>query len=125
MSKRILICDDDNDILHVCRIILEKNGFKVFTSSDCETAFRKMDEIKPDLILMDIWIPEMGGEEATHRLKAQPDTHHIPVIIFSANKEIENIVKNSGADDFIAKPFELQTFLELIQHHLNHPAPVS
>jgi DNA-binding response OmpR family regulator len=118
MKRRILICDDDEDILAVCKTILEKNDFQVSTSLNCESIFNKMSVIKPDLILMDLWIPEMGGEKATLKLRANEETKHIPVILFSANQEVEQMVNKLNASDFIVKPFDIKKLVAIINKHL-------
>ena len=118
MKRRILICDDDEDILAVCKTILEKNDFQVSTSLNCESIFNKMSVINPDLILMDLWIPEMGGEKATLKLRANEETKHIPVILFSANQEVEQMVNKLNASDFIVKPFDIKELVAIINKHL-------
>jgi len=118
MKRRILICDDDEDILAVCKTILEKNDFQVSTSLNCESIFNKMSVINPDLILMDLWIPEMGGEKATLKLRANEETKHIPVILFSANQEVEQMVNKLNASDFIVKPFDIKKLVAIINKHL-------
>ena len=119
MKKRILICDDDEDILAVCKTILERNDFQVSTSLTCESIFNKMSVINPDLILMDLWIPEMGGEKATLKLKTDEGTKHIPVILFSANQEIGKMTSKLNANDFIVKPFDMRDLVAKINKHLS------
>ena len=119
MKKRILICDDDEDILAVCKTILERNDFQVSTSLTCENIFNKMSVINPDLILMDLWIPEMGGEKATLKLKTDEETKHIPVILFSANQEIGKMTSKLNANDFIVKPFDMRDLVAKINKHLS------
>lgn len=119
MKKRILICDDDEDILAVCKTILERNDFQVSTSLTCESIFNKMSFFNPDLILMDLWIPEMGGEKATLKLKSDKETRHIPVILFSANQEIEKMASKLNANDFIVKPFDMKDLVAKINKNLS------
>ena len=119
MKKRILICDDDVDILEVCRVILRKKNMEVLTSVDCESIFPLMDELKPDVILMDLWIPLMGGEACTKKLRELELTRSIPVILFSANNEIEQISKRVNADGFIRKPFDIKDLIGLIEKQLS------
>ncbi len=118
MKKKILICDDDPDILLVCKLILQKNDFDVETSTTCEAIFPAMKDIAPDLILMDVWIPEMGGEAATLKLKAGASTKHIPVILFSAHKELESLAKKINADGYIQKPFEMAELIRIIKQSI-------
>ncbi|MBC8172934.1 MAG: response regulator [Chitinophagales bacterium] len=118
MKKCILICDDDEDILHVCKLILEKNNFRVVTSDNCEDIFDTMETTMPDLILMDVWIPEMGGEAATKKLKTLELTKQIPVILLSAHKELDVVAQRASADGFIQKPFEISELLNKINTYV-------
>src|SRR5262245_45172710 len=116
--KSVIICDDDNEILNVCSIILKKKGFNVSTASDCETVLDFVKKQRPDAILMDLWIPEMGGEAATRMLKANPKTQDIPVILFSAHNDLELVAKRVSADDFLTKPFEIAQLVDTINRHI-------
>ena len=69
--------------------------------------YRDISQVKPDIILMDLWIPEIGGENAISLMKNNKGTEHIPVVIFSANVEIEEIYKRANANGFLQKPFEM------------------
>lgn len=117
-GKCILIYEDDQDILFLCRQILATNQYRVETLSRCETVISDIDYIKPDLILMDLWIPEIGGEKAIAMIKENPATCHIPVILFSANAEIKEICKKINADGYIEKPFDIDTFKETIAQNI-------
>ncbi len=117
MKKCVLICDDDVDILEVCKFILEKKNFQVKTCTSYDSVFSDMKEINPDIILMDLWMPGMGGEEATIKIKSNPDTKHIPVILFSANNELEQIANKVHANGFIRKPFELKELQNILAEH--------
>ena len=118
MVKRILIFDDDEDILVLCRYILEELGWEVHTRNTCNNVVIVVEEVKPSLILMDNWIPDTGGIIATRLLKAHESLKNIPVIYFSANQDIENLSKEATADAFIAKPFEVKEFEELINSYI-------
>src|SRR5438105_3501484 len=107
MKRKVLICDDDIEILEVCSLILRKKDFEVSTLTNCESIFTSLKELKPDIILMDLWIPEMGGEAATLKLKADPLSRQIPVILFSAHNELESICRKTEANDFLQKPFTI------------------
>ncbi len=117
MKKCILICDDDIDILEVTKIILQQD-YHVETMAHCNEIFRNFEKYAPDLILMDLWIPDMGGEAVTRLLKSSEKTKNIPVIIFSANNDIENVAKDAGADGYLKKPFDIVTLNETIKKHL-------
>ena len=118
MKKNILIYDDDEEILLLCKIILKKCNHNVETLSHCDDVLEDVIRLKPDFILMDLWIPEMGGEKAVRILKAHEVTKEIPVFLFSANADIKDICEKVGASGYIAKPFDLKTFIEVIQSNL-------
>ncbi|GAC1380279.1 MAG: response regulator [Ginsengibacter sp.] len=118
MEKRILIFDDDEDILILCRYILEDMGWEVHTRTTCVGVEAVVGEVKPDVILMDNWIPETGGIVATRALKANSKFKNIPVIYFSANQDIESLCKQAKADTFIAKPFDVKEFEDLVNAYV-------
>ena len=114
MKERILICDDDVDILSICKYILEEFGLKVFTKNNCNNIIDMVKDIRPDIILMDNWIPDTGGIIATQILKNHPDYNKIPVIYFSANTNIKSLAKKAGADYYLSKPFNIDDLEEII-----------
>ncbi len=117
MKKCILIFDDDAEILLVCKIILEGQNYRVETRIFCDNIIEDISQVKPDIILMDLWIPEIGGEHAISLVKKNEATRHIPVILFSANAEIEEISNRSGANGFLKKPFEVKAMLAIIENN--------
>lgn len=106
--------DDDKHVLEICTIILETNGYTMKVSETSHDIIEKVEEVKPDLILMDNWIPKIGGVEATRLLKSHPTYKHIPVIYLSANTDIENLAKQAGADTYLAKPFNLEDLENMV-----------
>jgi DNA-binding response OmpR family regulator len=115
MSKRILIFDDDTDILSICTYILEEQGWEVHTSPHCNDIVANVRNIRPDVILMDNWIPDSGGVVATQSLKKEDDLKTIPVIYFSANNDIETLARQAGADTYLEKPFDLNELEVVIE----------
>ena len=118
MDKKVLIFDDDEDILLLCRFILEEIGWEVHTRNTCNNVIEVVEDVKPTVILMDNWIPDTGGIIATRTLKAHGTFKNIPVIYFSANQDIENLCKEATADTFIAKPFEVKEFEDLVNSYV-------
>ena len=114
MEKRILICDDDADILSICTYILEEQGWEVHTRTHCNNILDVIGNIKPHVILMDNWIPETGGIKATQAIKAVDEFRHIPVVYFSANNDIKSLAEQAGADTFLAKPFDIDELERVI-----------
>jgi DNA-binding NtrC family response regulator len=123
IKKTVLIYDDDKEILFLCKAILGDKLYHVETLSHCENVLTDVALIKPDLILMDLWIPSIGGEKAITLLKENLLTRNIPVLLFSANPEIETISKKIHADGYIQKPFDIALLKETIEKKL--PATVS
>lgn len=112
--KKVIIFDDDEDILSICTYILEDNNWDVHTFTDCNDIVNRVSSIGPDVILMDNWIPDMGGIQATQTLKSDPDLKDIPVIYFSANNDIHTLAANAGADSYLAKPFDIDELTKTI-----------
>lgn len=117
-KKRILIFDDDAVILEVITIIFEEGGYEVEISETSHDIIEKVAQFNPDIILMDNWIPNIGGVEATKLLKNHEDYKHIPVIYITANNDINTLAKSAKADDYIAKPFDLDALEEKVAKFL-------
>lgn len=118
MEKCILIYEDDQEILSLCKKILSKSQYRVETLSRCENVISDIDSIKPNLIIMDLWIPEIGGEKAVTMIKENSATRHIPVLLFSANAEIKEVCKKINADGYIEKPFDINIFKKIIEQYI-------
>lgn len=117
--KKILIFEDDISILEIVTIILEDAGYSVSISQTSHDIIEKVAELRPDLILMDNWIPDIGGRAATQLLKNHPYFQHIPVIYVTANSDIAALAALAGADDFLAKPFDLEDLEMIVAKYLN------
>lgn len=118
MGKKILICDDDRDIVEVTSLILRDDGYEVKAVYSSDNIVEEVKDYEPNLILMDLRVPKKGGEEATRELKGDKKTEKIPVLIFSANHEAVKISKEIGADGFVSKPYDIDIFLEIIKHSI-------
>jgi two-component system cell cycle response regulator DivK len=119
MNKRVLILDDDPDILQICSIVLKKKGFDVSTLNTSNQVVDQVRTCQPDVILMDNWIPGPGGIEATRTLKLSPETHDIPVIFFSANSNVTQLAREAQADYFLQKPFDITELEAIVQMAIN------
>jgi CheY-like chemotaxis protein len=82
--------------------------------SNCKNVIDDINLVKPDVILMDLWIPEIGGELTIPIIKANADTKHIPVVIFSANSQLKEICKKIKADGYLEKPFDISLLKETV-----------
>jgi two-component system cell cycle response regulator DivK len=107
MSKKVFIFDDNKDILDLCSLILEGAGYEIKTSSTSNDIIDQVAGYEPDVILMDNWLPDVGGIEATRALKKHPQYKDIPVIYFSANNDIKALAETAGAESYLSKPFDI------------------
>jgi len=114
MTKKILILDDDEDILYFCRVIFEALDFEVTSVTHTDHILALVKTTTPDIILIDNWMPGMSGDEATRVLKSIEQFKQIPVVLFSAANDLEAIAQHAGADAYIQKPFDLDDLEKLI-----------
>ncbi len=116
-QKKVLIVDDEPDILAVLSRRLVESGFRVFRAGCGKEAIERAKKELPDLIILDIIMPDMGGEEVERALKAEPLTKSIPVIfltcLFTKDDELRD-GHSVGKNLFVAKPYDVQELLELI-----------
>lgn len=119
-KKRILVIDDDPAIVRAITINLHSVGYETITALDGADGLRKVVAEKPDLVILDIMMPEIDGFEVLKMLKDNPDTQHIPVLMLTAFPTDENITRSYGlnSDCFIPKPFEPEMLLTVVQRLL-------
>lgn len=120
-KKKILIVEDEESLLKLESILLISKGFEVKGVANGRAALEAVAADRPDLILLDIMLPEIDGFEVCERLKSDPDTRHIPVIMLTAKKSREDMVRGEkvGADWYITKPFKSAMVIETIQRFLS------
>jgi two-component system, cell cycle response regulator DivK len=120
MSRRILVVEDQEDNRQILRDLLANAGYEMIEAGDGEQAVAAANEHRPDLILMDIQLPELDGYEATRRIKANPALKHIPVIAVTsyALAGDEEKTRAAGCDGYIAKPFSPRKLLNTIKELL-------
>ena len=116
--KRILVVDDDIDILTVVQLVLETNGFEVVAISNWQQIYTQIEAFKPDLILLDVSLGTQDGRNLCKQLKSDNNTKHISVILFSANHNVEKSVAECLADSFISKPFDINDLIQGINNEL-------
>lgn len=118
LKGKILIIDDEPDLLETMRFRLDAAGYEVFTASDGITGINKAKENMPDLIIMDVMMPGIDGFETLNRLKSEAATKRIPAVILSCGREEEEWAKKSlqlGASGYIVKPFETDSLLFTVE----------
>jgi two-component system cell cycle response regulator DivK len=113
--RRILVCDDDLDILEILDFALTDFGWDVVTSYNVDNIIDKVKTAQPSVIIMDNWIPGVGGIKATQTIKNHPLYKDIPVIYLTANNDIETLAKKAGADLSLPKPFDLEVLNKLVE----------
>lgn len=114
MKKVVLLCEDDRDIVEMTTKYLSKKGHTIRSVNNCEAIWEAIDIEMPDLILMDLSIPRMGGAEATKLLKDSLRTRDIKVYLLSAFPGIGTIAKEIGADGYLEKPFDINDLNKLV-----------
>lgn len=117
MSK-ILVLDDDIDILDILGILLKRNNYTVLTISEWELLASSIDSFSPDLILLDIALNGADGRDLCKKLKNAKETRYIPVILFSAHYNEERALEESMADAFVKKPFNVSYLLDTIHKNI-------
>ena len=108
MAPRILVVDDDQIIIQITARVLTAAGYEVFKAPSGPEALRQVDEIRPDLIILDVMMPEMDGYEVCRRLRARPTTARLPIMLLTGQESVEEKVRGfeAGADDYMTKPFQ-------------------
>lgn len=120
MQKKILVVDDDPDILDAIQFLLEEKGYGVKTMAQGTSveALLKQKSGLPNLIILDILLSGKDGRNITKKLKSAKITKHIPIIMISAHLHAEQSVRESGADDFLPKPFDINMLLGKVSQYL-------
>ncbi|MBI5555343.1 MAG: response regulator [Elusimicrobia bacterium] len=116
-NKKILVVDDEPHVRILLKSRLEANGYAVVTAYGGTQALEKVKEEKPDLILLDIVMPDLNGYEVAQRLKSDPETAALPIIIFTASniRELEDKCRDLGVDYVIMKPFSPEVMLGMVK----------
>jgi CheY-like chemotaxis protein len=119
-GKKILIADDEPDLLKLLKFKLEKQGYEIILAHDGLETIEKIHSCRPDLILLDIIMPELDGETAVMKIKQDPELKDIPVIMMSALGFDHNILTSMGcgAEDYIIKPLDTEELLQKIEKAL-------
>ena len=119
MQRRVLIIEDEKLIILSTQMVLEASGYRVDSAMDGEEGIQKAKQSAPDLILLDIMMPGIDGWETLTRLKQDPETADVPVVIFTAREHSRGHQRSAemGAADYFRKPFEPEELVELVEKH--------
>ncbi|MGD8865227.1 MAG: response regulator, partial [Anaerolineales bacterium] len=106
MAEKVLIIDDDVDTLKLVGLMLERQGYEIAVASNGTIGLEKAEDLKPELILLDVMMPDLDGYEVTKRLRSDPSLAHIPIIMFTAKTMVDDKVAGfeAGVDDYLTKP---------------------
>lgn len=122
----VLVVEDEAALATMLRYNLEKQGFRVEEAVDGQEALTRIAETSPDLVLLDWMLPAMSGIEVCRQIRRRPATRDLPVIMVTARTEEQDAVRglNTGADDYIAKPFSMEALLARMRALLRRSNPV-
>ncbi len=116
-NPRILVADDEEDVLMLCRVNLEFEGFEVTAAANGEEAVSQAREHRPDLVLLDVMMPVKDGWETLNELKADPDLKDIPIVMLTAKVQEEDQFRAlaAGAADYVTKPFHPTSLVRTVR----------
>ena len=114
---KILVVEDDIDISEALTIALTEEGYEVKALTDGDLVIEEVSKFNPDLIFLDILLSGIDGRRICKELKANPRMNKIPVCMLSAHAEISKTIKAYGADEFVAKPFDIDQILQVVKKY--------
>jgi CheY-like chemotaxis protein len=120
-DKKVLVADDEQAITELVAFALELEGFQVIQAPDGLEALRLVREERPNLAMIDIMMPGMDGREVSRRIKDNPETSHIPVLLFSAAPNPD--IAEAKADGFMPKPFDVGQLVESVRQYIRKSTP--
>lgn len=120
--KRILYIEDESDLQWLVKHVLESEGdFEVMVCGSGAEGLRSVEDFAPDLVLLDVMMPEMDGFGVLRALRARPESNAVPVVFLTARTQEHHEYLTLGADGVIAKPFEPAQLVEQVRAHVGHP----
>lgn len=120
MHNRVLIFDDDPDLLDICSLILQQKDFNIVTRENCEGLLTHIAAFDPAVIIMDCRIPDIGGVKAVQLIKEDSRFRNIPVILFSGNNNIAEQAREAGAEFYLNKPFDISELEATVETALTY-----
>ena len=117
LSKKILIADDEPNIVAAVEFLLQHNGYEVHVARDGEEALKLVEATHPDLVLLDVMMPQKSGYEVCKRIRERADWRHIKIIMLSAKGRDAEVNKglSTGADVYVTKPFSTRELMDKIK----------
>jgi DNA-binding response OmpR family regulator len=120
MEKCIYVVEDNANIREIIEFVLVEEQYKVKAYPTVSTFWKEMVYQMPDLIVLDVMLPDGNGLDICAKLKQDAKTHHIPIMMMSANNHLRTVKENCAAEDFINKPFDLNDFVNRVAHYAPH-----
>lgn len=117
-NMKIMICDDDQGILDVLEMLLEPEGFEVSKEIDSTLLFERVKTERPDLLLLDLWMPVVSGYDLIKKIRSDREVKKLPIIVLSASRNEKDIALETGANQFMAKPFDIEEIILLVNESL-------
>ncbi|KQS41215.1 response regulator [Pedobacter sp. Leaf194] len=118
-SKKIIICDDDAGIVDVLELMLEDTGHIVIPELKSLNVKALIENKEPDLLILDLWMPVISGDQILKMIRSNPKTMNLPVIVMSASRDGAEIAAAAGANAYLAKPFDFDHVLAVVEECLN------
>lgn len=117
MNKTIFFVDDDEALVECISVALEVGGYKVVSQMTGRGAFERVKNLHPNLVLLDLWLPGMDGDEIVSQIKGDKITRSIPVILISARRDLKERAQMVKVEDYLPKPFNISQLFEKIKLH--------
>lgn len=125
MGIRILLVEDDASVRELLKVLLEVEGYDILEARDGKEGLQKAGELSPDLMILDLMMPEVDGERVIARLQADPDTRRLPIIVLSGRYEaLDRCREMIGDENVFAKPFEPVKLLKRVGSLVGHVGEV-
>jgi DNA-binding response OmpR family regulator len=119
-NSKVLICDDDPGILDMLELVLSEEGYQVIPESNSLRVAGLIKDKQPEIVLLDLWMPVLSGDQVLRNLRQNESTANLPVIVFSASTDGRMIAMEAGASDFVSKPFDLDLLINKIYLNLTN-----
>lgn len=118
-TKKILICDDDEGILDMLEMVFEDSPYTIIAEQNSLNVKGLVESQSPDLVVLDLWMPVLSGDQVLKILRKNPSTEELPVIIISASREGQQIAAKAGASGYISKPFDFDELMNMVDRLIN------
>jgi len=119
MTKKLLICDDDVDIVEMLEIVLDDISYEIITETNSKKVLELISNTHPHLVLMDLWMPVISGDQILKHMREDKSLASIPVVIMSAAPDGKEIALKAGANGYIPKPFDVDELVQRVNEFIS------